>query len=589
MPEGPKAGLRLAVYARVSTEEQREGQTIDSQVAELERFAMDKHWQIAGIYKDEGWSGGVMARPELDHLRDDASKGVFDAVLINDVDRLARDVAHLGVIKRDLERRRIQVIFRKLPVENTPTSNLMVNILGSFAEFERELIADRTRRGRKHKVEVRKQFLGSIAPYGFRYLPRDVAAGKEGLLELVPKEAAVVRQMYSWVTSEGLSARKVMARLNAMGIRPRKGAQSWQKSSVLRILRSEVYAGVWYYNKSESYESDTDRRRYRKLVKNGHRRRPKEDWIALQLPSSLRIIERSQWEKVQRQLDKNIAFSPRNSKHAYLLGGLLQCNGCQAAYVGNPSHGKFYYRCSKRCKRYPTVQETTLNEVVWSAVEEVILNPKLIVDQITRRRETEAAVASKVGTEKEQIAEDLRQIEVEESRILEAYRTGVITAAQLGRELEQINARKSGLLTRQAELDEKTEGLSLDEIRESVFDYCKQVAQRIGSFSEDERRQLLRTLVGKVVFEGSQVMILGTVPRRPPEQSSPLAVGRIVEAAGRDLLVQAVGGIATTEVYLRVPNPAMEFALVKPISRRRQNPIPREKLNPISDLSAVCG
>src|SRR6266481_3966008 len=169
MPETAEAALRLAIYARVSTEEQREGQNIDSQIAELERFAREKGSPIAGIYKDEGWSGGIMERPELDHLRDDAQKGVFDAVLINDVDRLARDVAHLGVIKRDLERKGIKVIFRKLPSDTSPTSNLMVNILGSFAEFERELISDRMRRGRRHKVEVRKQYMGCIAPYGYRY------------------------------------------------------------------------------------------------------------------------------------------------------------------------------------------------------------------------------------------------------------------------------------------------------------------------------------------------------------------------------------------------------------------------------------
>jgi site-specific DNA recombinase len=116
MPEVPKTGLRIAIYARVSTEEQREGQTIDSQVAELERFCREKVWLIAGIYKDEGWSGGIMERPELDRLRDDAQKAVFDAVLINDVDRLARDVAHLGVIKRDLERKGIQVMFRNLSI-----------------------------------------------------------------------------------------------------------------------------------------------------------------------------------------------------------------------------------------------------------------------------------------------------------------------------------------------------------------------------------------------------------------------------------------------------------------------------------------
>src|SRR6202011_3922686 len=184
MPETVEAALRLAIYARVSTEEQREGQTIDSQIAELERFSREKGWPIAGTYKDEGWSGGVMERPELDRLRDDAQKGVFDAVLINDVDRLARGVAHLGVIKRDLERWGIRVVFRKLPPEASPTHNLMVNILGSFAEFERELIADRTRRGRRHKVEVRQQYLGCNTAYGYRYTRMDRIAKTDGILEV---------------------------------------------------------------------------------------------------------------------------------------------------------------------------------------------------------------------------------------------------------------------------------------------------------------------------------------------------------------------------------------------------------------------
>ena len=101
--------LRAGLYCRVSTEEQREGQTIDSQVRELERFAQDRSWVVARIYKDEGWSGSILARPELDRLRDDASKSVFEIVLLNDVDRLARDVTHLGIIKRDLERYGVKV------------------------------------------------------------------------------------------------------------------------------------------------------------------------------------------------------------------------------------------------------------------------------------------------------------------------------------------------------------------------------------------------------------------------------------------------------------------------------------------------
>src|SRR5580704_2693107 len=104
MPDTAEPVQRIALYARVSSDEQREGQTIDSQVAELERYAVQQGWAIIGTYKDDGWSGGLLARPELDRLRDDASVHRFDAVLVNDVDRLARDVAHLGVIRRSFER-----------------------------------------------------------------------------------------------------------------------------------------------------------------------------------------------------------------------------------------------------------------------------------------------------------------------------------------------------------------------------------------------------------------------------------------------------------------------------------------------------
>jgi site-specific DNA recombinase len=126
MTDTVREPLRIALYARVSGEEQKQGHNIDSQLAELKQFAAHNDWSIAGTYTDEAWSGAALARPALDRLRDDAGKGLFQAVLINDVDRLARDVTHLGIIKRDLERSGVNVIFRKIPSENSPTHNLLV-------------------------------------------------------------------------------------------------------------------------------------------------------------------------------------------------------------------------------------------------------------------------------------------------------------------------------------------------------------------------------------------------------------------------------------------------------------------------------
>jgi len=354
----------------VSTEEQREGQTIDSQIGELEGLAETNGWVVTAVYKDEGWSGSMVARPELDRLRDDARNGRFQAVLINDVDRLARDVVHLVIIKRDLERQGVRVIFRKLPPETSPVSNLLVNILGSFAEFERELIIDRTRRGRRYKVERRKQYLGSITAYGYRYRRMDLVNGKAGRLTVEEHEAQVVRQIFAWVDVEGLSASRVVRRLNELHLRPRKGV-AWQKSSLLCILHNEMYTGVWHYNKHRCCDPRQPRNHsaYRRRVKTSLQHRPREEWIPLELPEGLRLVPRDRWERVQLRLKHNRVFSPRNEKHPYLLKGLVRCGACGYRFVGDPSHGRLYYRCSKRCKRLPAIRDRQLDRLVIEAVE----------------------------------------------------------------------------------------------------------------------------------------------------------------------------------------------------------------------------
>jgi site-specific DNA recombinase len=553
MSASPTAGLRLAIYARVSTEEQREGQTIDSQISELEGFARQNGWQIVEVYKDEGWSGGLMERPELDRLRDSARKGLFQAALINDVDRLARDVTHLGVIKRDLERHNVRVIFRKLPSENSPTHNLMVNILGSFAEFERELIADRTRRGKRYKIEVRKQYLGSKTAYGFRYVTADQAAGKQGYLEIIPAEAAVVRQIYAWVDREALSARRVLVRLDERGIRPRNGGSGWAKSSVLRILRNEMYAGVWHYNKHQTYEptGPSKSARYARRVKSSVRRRPKTEWLPLVLPESLTLVPRDQWDRVQRCLDRNITFSPRNEKHSYLLKGLVRCGGCGARYVGNPCHGKYYYRCLARCKKHPTIREEVLNETVWDAVKGAVLNPSLVIEQAKKLNESERTRRQTRRSESIHVEHERKQIDTEESRVLEAYRLGVTSPTHLGRELENLKVRRTTLESREKELNEEhSAGVAPQEIENAVRDYCGQAAQNLGSFTHADRQHFLRTLLREIVFEGSLVRIRGAIPVHQTWNSPTPDSGSATQAA------MIRGGTETTSLSRRGRSPA---------------------------------
>jgi site-specific DNA recombinase len=503
--------LRVAIYCRVSTEEQREGQTIESQVTELERFIAGKSWMKIGVYRDEGWSGTLLARPDLDRLRDDASKGLFDAVLINDVDRLARDVSHLGVIKRDLENRGIRVIFRKLPGEQSPTQNLLINILGSFAEFEREMIADRTRRGRRHKVEVNKQYIGSIPPYGFRYITKNQSDSKTGRLEILPQEAAIISEIYRWVDEEGLSSQKVVMRLNALGIPTRKGGDKWQTSSVRRILRSQVYIGTWYFNKHLSCEPKRRAQEsgYRKTPRSSRRLRPKAEWMAVPLSEHLRIIEPGVWERVQEQLNRNISFSRRNAKHEYLLAGLLRCGGCKHAYVGDPAHGRFGYRCVKRCKAYGLIRESDLNAAVWNAVSKALQNPDVISEAVNAFKMHFSATQK--SSEPSDLRKELERIQVEEACLLQAYRRDIISPEQLARELEALRTQKKLVQSRKPTVDQQSApGDRL--VQRSVEQFCRETSVKLQALDVSRRKRLLQLLLKQIVFEGERVRIIGRIP-----------------------------------------------------------------------------
>lgn len=516
MLDPKSAGMRLAIYARVSTEEQREGQTIDSQIAELERFAREQAWVVIGVYKDEGWSGGIMARPDLDRLRDDARARLFEAVLINDVDRLARDVSHLGIIKRDLEKQGLRVIFRKLPSEASPTYNLMVNVLGSFAEFERELIADRTRRGRRHKVEVRKLYLGCNTAYGYRYIPKNRLSGEEGYLELDPVRAVAVRRMFEWVDVEGLSSRQVLARLKDQSVPPQKGRR-WGRSTVLRILHNEMYAGVWHYNKLQSCEPSVPKvqSKYRRAIKSSRRKRPREEWLAVELPTSLILVTRDRWQRVQERLQRNRSFNPGHEKHFYLLKGLVQCGGCGSRYVGDPCHRKFYYRCHNRCGRQPSISERILDEAVVTATEHVIQNPSLVMEQIERLNKRDPAEEANRRTELSETEVELKRVETEEARLLEAYRFEIITAVQLGAEMAKLRIRGTAAQTRQAQLLAIPAPVPVEPIRKSVQEYCEEAGERFRDLRPGQLREFLRTVIKTVIFEGAQIRIQGHLPAAP--------------------------------------------------------------------------
>jgi len=169
--------MRVAIYARVSTERQQKEQIIDSQIEQLEQYAKKKKHTIVKRYIDEGWSGGLLARPALDQLRDDCAKKEFEAVLISCPDRLARKYVYQEVVMEEIRKSEIEVIFLNRPIADTPEDRMFLGIQGLVAEYEKEKIKERCRRGKMHKAR-KGVVVGGIPPYGYRYIRK--TAEKDG-------------------------------------------------------------------------------------------------------------------------------------------------------------------------------------------------------------------------------------------------------------------------------------------------------------------------------------------------------------------------------------------------------------------------
>ena len=216
-----------AIYARVSSDRQREEKTIASQTAALiERaqemtYLVPKEW----VFEDEGYSGAVLVRPGLEKLRDLAATGQIEAVLIYSPDRLSRKYAYQVLLIEEFARQGVEVIFIKSPKAQTPEEHLLLQFQGMIAEYERAQIAERTRRGKRHRAKGGSINVLSGAPYGYRYVKK--TENTEAYYEIIPHEAEVVRQIFELYTKTGLSINKIALWLNEQQIATRTGRSQW--------------------------------------------------------------------------------------------------------------------------------------------------------------------------------------------------------------------------------------------------------------------------------------------------------------------------------------------------------------------------
>src|SRR5882762_2553237 len=207
-----------AIYARVSSDKQKEENTIASQTAALIAFAREQGYSVPDewVFEDEGYSGATLVRPGLERVRDLAAEGQIQTVLVHSPDRLSRKYAYQILLIEELARHGVETRFLNAPQAATAEDQLLVQFQGMIAEYERAQILERSRRGKRHRARAGEISVLSGAPYGYRYLRKsDDAPAAYAVSET---EARVVRHVYERYTVAGLSIGAIMRELNDQGV-----------------------------------------------------------------------------------------------------------------------------------------------------------------------------------------------------------------------------------------------------------------------------------------------------------------------------------------------------------------------------------
>jgi len=243
--------LQATLYARVSSEQQAQAHTIKSQLAALqERIAADGLRLATELqFIDEGYSGATLVRPALERLRDRAAAGGVDRLYILAPDRLARKYAYQVLLVDELQRAGVELVFLNRALGQTPEDDLLLQVQGMVAEYERAKILERSRRGKRHAAQSGDVSVLSGAPYGYRYV-RKADGGGQARYEIVFDEARVVRQVFTWVGQERRSINAVCRRLQEAGERTRSGKTSWDRTTVWDMLKNPAYQGEAAFGKT---------------------------------------------------------------------------------------------------------------------------------------------------------------------------------------------------------------------------------------------------------------------------------------------------------------------------------------------------
>jgi site-specific DNA recombinase len=423
----PSLGVRVALYLRISTDEEHQPFSLEAQRLKLEQFVPTQPgWVHVATYEDRV-SGAKASRPELDRAVRDARLGRFDVLLVYRVDRFARSLKVLVGLLEELEAAGVAFRSATEPIDTaTATGRMLVQLLGVFAEFERATIIDRVVNGMERKA-ARGGWPGGRLPYGLRL-------DDDSRLATVDAEFATVERVFARYAGGSLGCTALAEELNADGLRTRSG-KLWSRQVLLEMLRNRAYLGEVFFRGTWHRSAEQP------------------------------FLDSETFDRVQALLaerGEGYGHRFRARDHEYLLTGLVRCGRCEHNYLGVSARGRSeryrYYTCwnrnrrGKRACEAESVRADALERAVLAALVDLYAEPQALLDTAARQRHDTSATTEQLERDTAAVEAELRKVEAAVERWMAGFEDGTLSADTFAGRVRELGGKAEQLRARHAEL-----------------------------------------------------------------------------------------------------------------------------------------
>lgn len=510
------------IYARVSTELQIDGYSLEAQKERVRSEAKHRKMQVCGEYSDEGKSGkNIARRPEFKKMLQDIKSGKDDVdyVLVFKLSRFGRNAADTLNSLQFMEDYGVNLLCVEDGIDSAGAAGkLIISVLASVAEIERSNISEQTMAGRRQKAHDGK-WNGGFAPYGYKLVAKEGEKAK--VLVINEEETELIRLIYKlYLQNMGLS--RVAKWLNENGYTKRirqNGSVSLISSAFVKgVLDNPVYAGLIAYGRRKTEKIEGTRNEFH-VVKQD------KDSYKLYEGQHDAIIDEETWYRVQAKRMKN-AFKrekTHSKEHEHILSALLKCPKCGASMYGVVDRKKkknsdeyypdiWYYKCKNRklvsghlCDYKKHVRQDELNVEVIALVKYVFGGENDMKDQILKKLDSDDSLRELLA-EKERLTKEREKLSSKKSKLMrriadldiddELYDDLMKTYRESVNEVnEQINAMENQLYQNDLAI-ENTEGENLStEVYKRIID---EMLDNIDDMNDADKKTLMNLLIEKI-------------------------------------------------------------------------------------------